>query len=329
MKQIYTVLFCLISMISLSEGMHISGVVKDIDTKKPVDAAVVTIKFYAGFEYSDITDSLGNFDIKTTAIVPEGDYTILLTAKNYWSTAGFVHVTKECSRNFFIKAKAQDTAKLEAKRIETPVVNKKDSVTLIVGVKDLPKTELDGYATNNLVFLIDISSSMNSPEKMPLLKESMKYLVSELRETDRVAILTFSKYVKEVLPSTAAANKNSIYKIIDELTFGSTSQGGAALEVAYKAASKNFVQKGNNRIVLASDGVFTSGESDYKKMQQLIESGLDKKISLSIFCFGKNTEYVKIKLKKLTSAGNGNFATITTIEEAKQRMMEEAKAVKE
>lgn len=79
---------------------------------------------------------------------------------------------------------------------------------------------------------------MNSPEKMPLLKESMKYLVSELRETDRVAILTFSKYVKEVLPSTAAANKNSIYKIIDELTFGSTSQGGAALEVAYKAASK-------------------------------------------------------------------------------------------
>jgi Ca-activated chloride channel family protein len=193
----------------------------------------------------------------------------------------------------------------------------------------LPKTELDGYATNNLVFLIDISSSMNSPEKMPLLKESMKYLVSELRETDRVAILTFSKYVKEVLPSTAAANKNSIYKIIDELTFGSTSQGGAALEVAYKAASKNFVQKGNNRIVLASDGVFTSGESDYKKMQQLIESGLDKNISLSIFCFGKNTEYVKIKLKKLTSAGNGNFATITTIEEAKQRMMEEAKAVKE
>ena len=117
-------------------------------------------------------------------------------------------------------------------------------------------------------------------------------------------------------------------KVIDGLVFGSTSQGGAALDVGYKTALKNFIQKGNNRIVLASDGLFTSGEKDYAKMQQVIESGLDKNISLSVFCFGKTTEYVNTKLKKLTIIGNGNYAVISTVDEGKQHMLEEAKAVK-
>ena len=110
---------------------------------------------------------------------------------------------------------------------------------------------------------------MNQPDRMPLLKESMKYLVNELRPTDRVAILTFSSYTKEVLSSTPALQKELIFNTIDRLTYGSTTNGGTALDMAYKAASKSFIQKGNNRIVLASDGMFTSGEKEYKKCNKL------------------------------------------------------------
>ena len=310
MKYLYTVIFFFLSVFSFAEGMHIRGVIKDMDTQQPVKGAFVLIKFYDGFEFSAITDSAGQYDIKTTAMVPDGYYGIEIEAKEYYKPNGFVHVTKDCFFTFNIKS-------IEAKSIKKDVVK-----------QERPKPLLEGYATNNLVFLIDVSSSMNAPEKMPLLKESMKYLVNELRATDKVAILTFSKTVQEILPSSFVADKDAINKVIDGLAFGSTSQGGIALDIGYKAALKNFIQKGNNRIVLASDGLFTAGEKDYAKMQQTIESGLDKNISLSVFCFGKTTDYVNTKLKKLTSKGNGNYAVITTIEEGKQNMLDEAKAVK-
>ena len=317
MKKVYTFILCLMSAGTFAAGMHISGVVTDMDTKKPVGGAFVLIVFYEGYNFSATTDSLGHYDIRTNALVPDGFYSIEIEAKNYYKPNGFIKITKDCIHNWYLKSK-----------IPQPILALADTVKITPSAPMPSKPILEGYATNNLVFLIDISSSMNAPEKMPLLKESMKYLVHELRTTDKVAILTFSNTVKEVLPSTAASDKALIDKVIDGLAFGSTSQGVSALDVAYKTAVKNFVQKGNNRIVLASDGVFTSGEKDYKKMQQTIESGLDKNITLSIFCFGKNTEYVNTKLKKLSASGNGNFAAVTTIEEAKQYMLEEAKAVK-
>ncbi|MBK9794090.1 MAG: VWA domain-containing protein [Sphingobacteriales bacterium] len=313
MKHLYTFIICLCCVSVFAEGMHIKGVIKDMDTQQPVSGAFILITFFKGVEFSDVTDSLGRYDITTKTLFPVGYYSVEIEAKNYNTRSGFAKILKESILDFTIKNKDPKVVTAAA-----PLILKPEPV----------KPVLEGYATNNLVFLIDISSSMNTAEKMPLLKESIKYLVNELRPTDRVAILTFSNFVKEVLPSTAATDKALITKTIDGLTFGSTSQGGAALDVAYKTALKNFVQKGNNRIVLASDGIFTSGEKDYKKMQQVIESGLDKNITLSVFCFGKNTEYVKTKLKKLTATGNGNFAIITSLEEGKQHMLEEAKAVK-
>ncbi|MCC6584908.1 MAG: VWA domain-containing protein [Chitinophagales bacterium] len=313
MKLLYTFIICLCCVSVFAEGMHIKGVIKDMDTQQPVSGAFILITFYKGIEFSDVTDSLGQYDITTKTLFPVGYYSVEIEAKNYNTRSGFAKILKESFLDFTIKNKDPKVVTAAA-----PLILKPEPV----------KPVLEGYATNNLVFLIDISSSMNTAEKMPLLKESLKYLVNELRPTDIVAILTFSNFVKEVLPSTAATDKALITKTIDGLTFGSTSQGGSALDVAYKTALKNFVQKGNNRIVLASDGIFTSGEKDYKKMQQVIESGADKNITLSVFCFGKNTEYVKTKLKKLTATGNGNFAIITSLEEGKQHMLEEAKAVK-
>jgi len=318
MKKLYTILFTFISFASFADGMHIRGFIKDMDTKQPVSNVVVTISFYQGVEFTDITDSIGQYDITTTVVVPEGYYDVKIHAQGYYDPSGFINVTKDCYRNFTIKKKIEkDTAKAIAKTEEVVVIK-----------TEAPKPVLEGYATNNLVFLIDVSSSMNAPERLPLLKESLKYLVNELRSTDNVAILTFSNVVKEILPSTAASNKELILKTIDNLAFGSTSQGGAAMSIAYKSAMKNYIEKGNNRVVLASDGLFTSGEKDYYKMQQTILDGTQKNISLSIFCFGKNTAYVTGKLKTLAKTGNGNFANILNIDDAKKHMLEEAQAVK-
>jgi Mg-chelatase subunit ChlD len=303
MKQIYTLLFFLLSCLAFSEGMHVTGLVKDMDTDLPLQGAFVRVTFYDGYAFTDVTDSAGRYDITTTALLPDGDYDIEIKCKNYYSLYGFIHVKKTCFNEHRLKREKQDTTAVAQKA-------------------------LDGFATNNLVFLVDISSSMNAPEKMPMLKQSLKYLVDALRPADRIAILTFSSAVKEVLPSTPASDKEAIYKTIDALSFGSTSQGGAALDVAYKTVLKDFIDKGNNRVILASDGLFTSGEKDYKKMEQVIESGLDKNIALSVFCFGKNTDYVIARLKKLTQAGKGNFAQITSLEDGKMHMMEEARAVK-
>ena len=333
MKKIYTVLFSLISIAVFADGMHISGVIKDIQTNEAVRNASFTITFYKGVQFTGISDSLGKYDIRTNIVVPEANYAILIEAENYNTVVGFIHLKKDMVYNQKMSKRiVPDYIKAETKK-EPVIVTKKELMTEVKKEPVIPaptpvKPSLEGFATNNLVFLIDVSSSMNAPERLPLLKESLKYLVNELRSTDKVAILTFSNVAKEILPSTAAADKELILKTIDNLAFGSTSQGGAAVSIAYKTALKNYIAKGNNRVVLASDGLFTSGEKDYQKIQQTIDDGLTKNITLSIFCFGKNTEYVNSKLKKLAKTGNGNFASILNIDEAKIYMLEEAKAVK-
>lgn len=316
MKYLFTFIFCCCSYFTFAEGISVKGVVTDMDSKEPIREASLLVKFFPGYEFSDLTDSLGQYSIITTAIIPEGYYNVEIEAKGYYKLNGFIHVTKENTFNFSLKRKETKTL--------TPIV-KLDSI------KSEPEkvAVLEGYATNNLVFLLDISASMNTPDRMPLLKESMKYLVNELRPTDRVTILTFSNFTKEIMPSTPALDKNAINTTIDNLAFGSTTNGSTALDAAYKSAIKSFIQNGNNRIVLASDGMFTSGEKEYKKLQQAIEAGYKKGISLSIFCFGKTTDYVKTKLENMTNSGRGNFANITTLDEGKQHMMDEAKAVKE
>lgn len=312
MQFIYTLIFSLlITATAFSEGMKISGTIKDEDSRQNIQNAIITISFYTGVDYTATTDSLGNYVIKTNVVVPEGDYTIQISADNYYTLNGFIHVTNNAHFSFRLKQK-------------NPVVIKKERI-----VADTIIPILQGYATNNLVFLIDVSSSMNTPERMPLLKASLKYLVDELRSTDKITLLAFSKGVEEILSPTFVIDKTAIHKKIDNLAFGSTTEGDIALKVAYKTALKNYIEKGNNRIILASDGLITSGKKDYQKIQETIEDGLKKDITLSIFCFGKPTDYVQSKLQTLAKAGNGNTATILNLEDGKFRMIEEAKAVKE
>jgi len=163
---------------------------------------------------------------------------------------------------------------------------------------------------------------MFSANKLPLVKASMKLLVNNLRPKDRVAIVTYAGAAGEVLPSTSASDKQKIIEALDNLQAGGSTAGGAGIQLAYKIAEKNLVKGGNNRVILCTDGDFNVGVSSEGELVRLIEKERDKGIFLSVLGFG--TGNVKDnKMEALADNGNGNYAYIDTILEARKVLVEE------
>ena len=146
----------------------------------------------------------------------------------------------------------------------------KQNLLVRVGVKakEIPS---ENIPASNFVFLIDVSGSMESPNRLPLVKSSLKLLTNNLRDKDRVSIVVYAGAAGEVLPSTSGADKQKILEALDALSAGGSTAGGAGIELAYKVAQKNFIKGGNNRIILCTDGDFNVGVSSDKDLESLIE----------------------------------------------------------
>ncbi len=183
-----------------------------------------------------------------------------------------------------------------------------------IAVENLPQ--------NNLVFLLDVSGSMSSPNKLPLLKKSLKILLDKLRPDDKVAIVVYAGAAGQVLPSTNCAEKQTILKAFEKLEAGGSTAGGEGIQLAYKIAKENFIKGGNNRVILATDGDFNIGESSDAAMERLIEKKRDEGIFLTVLGFGMGN-YKDAKMEKLSNAGNGNYAYIDNILEAKKTLGKE------
>jgi Ca-activated chloride channel family protein len=180
----------------------------------------------------------------------------------------------------------------------------------------------DKLPASNLVFLVDVSGSMSDANKLPLVKTSLKMLVDQLRPVDHVALVTYAGYVGIALESTPADQKEKIKEAIDRLGAGGGTAGGAGLMMAYQVAQKYFIKKGNNRIVMATDGDFNVGASSNKDMEDLIEEERKTGISLSILGFGMGN-YKDSKIELLADKGHGNYAYIDNITEATKSMVTE------
>jgi len=182
--------------------------------------------------------------------------------------------------------------------------------------------ETDNLPPSNLVFLIDVSGSMSSQNKLPLLKSAYKLLVQKLRPEDRVAIVVYAGAAGMVLPSTPGDEKEKIINAIDNLQAGGSTAGGAGINLAYKIAQENFNKEGNNRVIIATDGDFNVGESSNAGMERLIEEKREDGVFLTVLGFGMGN-YKDSKMEALADKGNGNYAYIDNILEAKKVLVNE------
>ena len=182
--------------------------------------------------------------------------------------------------------------------------------------KDLPP--------NNLVFLVDVSGSMSAENKLPLLKKSFYMLVGELRAEDRVAIVVYAGAAGVVLESTSTdpMNKTKILEALETLQSGGSTAGGQGIQLAYKVAEEHFIPGGNNRVILATDGDFNVGMSSDGAMQDLIEAKRNTGVFLTCLGFGMGN-YKDSKLEILADKGNGNYAYIDNLLEAKKVLVTE------
>jgi len=187
---------------------------------------------------------------------------------------------------------------------------------LLIGLQGV-KTATDKLPPANLVFLIDVSGSMEQENKLPLLIKSFKLLVSQLRKQDTVAIVVYAGQAGLVLPATSGANKKKILAALESLHAGGSTAGGEGIRLAYRIAGDNFIKNGNNRVILATDGDFNVGASSDAEMERLIEQKRRDGVFLSVLGFGMGN-YKDSKMQKIADRGNGNYAYIDNLLEARK-----------
>lgn len=184
------------------------------------------------------------------------------------------------------------------------------------------KIPLDNLPPSNLVFLIDVSGSMNQANKLPLVKKSFELLIDQLRAEDHVAIVVYAGAAGTVLEPTPGDQKGKIRAALDQLQAGGSTAGSAGLRMAYALAKTHYHPKGNNRVVLATDGDFNVGESSNKAMEDLIEEKRKDGIYLTVLGFGMGN-LKDSKMELLADKGNGNYAYIDNLNEARKVLVSE------
>jgi len=175
---------------------------------------------------------------------------------------------------------------------------------------------------SNLVFLIDVSGSMEDQNKLPLLKSAFRMMTQQLSESEKISIVVYAGAAGVVLEPTTGANKQKILEAIDRLQAGGSTAGGAGIQRAYDMAAENFIKGGNNRVILATDGDFNVGTSSDAELVRLIEEKRKSGVFLTVLGFGTGN-YKDNKMEQLANKGNGNFYYIDTTNEAQKVLVSE------
>lgn len=213
---------------------------------------------------------------------------------------------------------------------ETPATEEKDSIpkTITEDVTNTPSEDkypefpLNKYKPNNIVFLIDVSSSMKYTGKLDLLKASMIEMTHLLRDVDNITIVTYASKTNVAMETTSANNKDSIINTIQQLQAKGMTAGGKGLKLAYSKACEAYIANGNNEIIMATDGDFNSGSENVYKLANKYNS---KGVKVSVIGI-KNKDSHKANMKKLANNGGGNYLKIDSFEDAQKRLIQEVKS---
>ncbi|MGI9517527.1 MAG: vWA domain-containing protein [Pirellulaceae bacterium] len=185
--------------------------------------------------------------------------------------------------------------------------------------------EMERRPPCNLVFLLDVSGSMKSQDKLPLVKSAMRMLTKQLNGDDRVALVVYAGASGLVLPSTSAGEQSAIFDALDQLQAGGSTNGGQGIELAYKIARENFIDNGINRVILCTDGDFNVGVTNQSELIDLIEVSAESGVFLSLFGFGSGN-LKDSTMEKLADKGNGVYGYIDTILEARRLLVDQVGA---
>ncbi len=238
--------------------------------------------------------------------MPEKDAVRIEELINYFSYA-------------YEKPTGNDPVKIVTEAGECPWNKQHRLVRIGIKAKEVASENLPA---SNLVFLIDVSGSMNGPTRLDLVKSSLKLLINNLREKDRVAIVVYAGSAGEVLPSTPGSDKQKIREALDGLAAGGSTAGGAGIKLAYSIAKKNFIRGGNNRVILCTDGDFNVGVSSSEGLESLITDERKSGVFLTVLGYGMGN-YKDNKMQVLAEKGNGNHAYIDNLQEANKVLVNE------
>ncbi|MBS7233318.1 von Willebrand factor type A domain-containing protein [Flavobacterium psychroterrae] len=273
-------------------------------------------------------------DFESPKTAPLSTFSIDVDNASYTNVRRFINngqaVPKDAVRveemvNFFKynypQPKDQNPFSISTELSDSPWNAKNKVLKIGLQGKNIPTESLPA---SNLVFLIDVSGSMSDINKLPLLKQSLKILVNELREKDKVAIVVYAGAAGLVLSPTSGNEKQTINDALEKLNAGGSTAGGAGIELAYKIATENFIKNGNNRVILATDGDFNVGSTSNTDMEKLIEEKRKSGVFLTCLGYGMGN-YKDSKMETLADKGNGNYAYIDNIQEANRFLGKEFK----
>ena len=219
----------------------------------------------------------------------------------------------------YAKPTGKDPVKITTEVGECPWNKQHRLVRIGLKAKEIAS---ENMPASNLVFLIDVSGSMEGPTRLELVKSSLKLLINNLRNKDRVSIVVYAGSAGEVLPSTSGSDKQKIREALDALNAGGSTAGGVGIKLAYNIAKKNFIAGGNNRVILCTDGDFNVGVSSSEGLESLIEQERKSGVFLTVLGYGMGN-YKDKKMQVLAEKGNGNHAYIDNLQEANKVLVSE------
>ncbi|MCP4123766.1 MAG: VWA domain-containing protein [Bacteroidetes bacterium] len=289
----------------LGQGLLLTGVVTEGEGTAPV--ADATVHMFLGNVYGETstkTNSAGEFQFEFPSELSDVNYSMRIDKEGFYRLSGSVRPNYgEGPKRHF---------RLYKREVEE-----------VVG--DPPGPSLLGAPVNNLVFLIDVSGSMSEQNRLEDLKESLLFLVDLYRPEDMISIITYSSTIDVVLEEGRISEKAKIKSIIHELQPAGTTQGVSGLVKAYDIAVNHFLIRGNNKVVMATDGIFGEDKKSRRLVEESILRGVSDQVYMSIFSFGEEAQAISDRLRSWSDLGRGNYTHISSLNEAKEQIVLEAK----
>jgi Mg-chelatase subunit ChlD len=298
----------------------LEGVVVDKITKEPLKNAVIK---FAGIE-SIYTNGKGEFKQK----IPVGLYVSLAKAEGYRDLNLMVGVRKDMEKVVY-ELLPLEIQPLEKDTIPALVIDTLKADTQAVVIVDTipdenPAFSIKEYKANNIVFLIDVSGSMKQNGKIDSLKMAMLYMAEELRSVDRISVITFATSTNEIMTNIPGSNKEVIVPTINNLQAKGTTNGVLGLEKAFAEAIDQYIEGGNNQVIVVTDGIFNGNNSNPQEVKALIKAYSDRGIILSVVGFGKDQQAVQ-QMTKMAETGKGSFIPFDNGANARPKLIEEIK----